>query len=180
VRADGFVGSLQCAGNLLPLTGYCNKMLGWYLDDAPRSEMRTRNSSHATRRTQLDSLGRRPRFSRLPDLECVRLRLLLSVCLCPRPCPCPCQVTYLEIYNEHLRDLLDHRFAFNKQMDIKNDPETGLPQVSNLIAMDVLDADVVYSLLARANKARATAATESNLRSSRSHGVFTVRWERVC
>jgi hypothetical protein len=47
-------------------------------------------------------------------------------------------------------------------MDIKTDGRTGMPHVSNLITMDVLDANVVYSLLARANKARVTAATEAN------------------
>jgi len=85
------------------------------------------------------------------------------------------QVSYLEIYNEHFRDLLDHRFAFNKQMDIKTDARTGLPHVTNLMTMDVLDANAVYSLLARANKARTTAATESNLRSSRSHAMFALK-----
>jgi kinesin family member C1 len=85
------------------------------------------------------------------------------------------QVSYLEIYNEQFRDLLDHRFAFNKQMEIKGDGKNGMPYVTNLITMNVLDADVVYSLLARANKVRSTAATENNLRSSRSHAVFTLK-----
>ena len=53
-------------------------------------------------------------------------------------------MSYLEIYNENFRDLLDHRFAFNKQMEIKSDPRSGLPYVSNLISMNVLDANVVY------------------------------------
>jgi hypothetical protein len=47
-------------------------------------------------------------------------------------------------------------------MDIKTDGRTGMPHVSNLITMDVLDANVVYSLVSRANKARVTAATEAN------------------
>ena len=37
------------------------------------------------------------------------------------------QVSYLEIYNEQFRDLLDHRFAFNKQMEIKGHGKNGMP-----------------------------------------------------
>jgi kinesin family protein C1 len=43
----------------------------------------------------------------------------------------------------------------------------------------VLDSKVVGSLLRRACKARATAATESNERSSRSHCVFTLKVKGV-
>ncbi|EKX34527.1 hypothetical protein GUITHDRAFT_158802 [Guillardia theta CCMP2712] len=59
------------------------------------------------------------------------------------------QVSHVEIYNEAFRDLLDNRYGFDKQ--------------------------VVYNLLRRANRARATAATEGNERSSRSHAIFTMR-----
>lgn len=52
------------------------------------------------------------------------------------------QVSFLEIYNEGLRDLLDNRYGFDKKMDIKTDPGTGMTHVSNLITMEVLDCNV--------------------------------------
>jgi kinesin family protein C1 len=85
------------------------------------------------------------------------------------------QVSFLEIYNEGLRDLLDNRPGLEKKMEIMTDPATGMTYVTNLITMEVLDCKVVESLLRRASKARATAATECNERSSRSHSIFTMK-----
>jgi hypothetical protein len=51
----------------------------------------------------------------------------------------------------------------------------GLRTCITLSILQVLDSKVVGSLLRRACKARATAATESNERSSRSHSVFTLK-----
>ena len=85
------------------------------------------------------------------------------------------QVSYLEIYNENFRDLLDHRLASPKQMEVALDAQTGLQEVTGLICMDVLDASAVFRLLDYADKIRVTAATNSNQHSSRSHAVFTLK-----
>ncbi|XP_078591975.1 kinesin-like protein KIFC1 isoform X2 [Branchiostoma floridae x Branchiostoma japonicum] len=85
--------------------------------------------------------------------------------------------SFLEIYNESLRDLLDSKQ--DKKMDIKlkdgrssKDNKTNDVYVSNQVVVDVNSEAEVYPLLKKANKHRAVAATKCNDRSSRSHSVF--------
>ncbi|KAI8479893.1 Kinesin-like protein kifc1 [Branchiostoma belcheri] len=88
--------------------------------------------------------------------------------------------SFLEIYNESLRDLLDSKS--DKKMDIKmkdnrgsKDNKTNDVHVTNQVVVDVNSEDEVYPLLKKANKHRAVAATKCNDRSSRSHSVFQLR-----
>lgn len=79
-------------------------------------------------------------------------------------------VTFLEIYNEQLFDLLTND---SKEMEIrmvsaKNPTEI---YVSNITEVVVEDADHLRQLMALAKSNRATASTAGNERSSRSHAV---------
>lgn len=82
-------------------------------------------------------------------------------------------VSYLEIYNEAIRDLLE---PANAKSDIKLDikHENGVSSVTNLTTEQVDSPEEVMSLLRRAAKNRSVASTNMNERSSRSHSVFTL------
>lgn len=84
---------------------------------------------------------------------------------------------YLEIYNETIRDLLCASNKSKKNINYKiqhNDVEQST-NVSNLSYVPVTSSGQVHDLLNRAAKNRATAKTEMNERSSRSHSVFQLR-----
>lgn len=86
------------------------------------------------------------------------------------------QASFLEIYNEEVRDLL----AVDKDLkyDIKMTDSKGSDLlVTNLRIEDVTTEAQVASLLRRAGKTRAQAKTLCNERSSRSHSVFILRIE---
>lgn len=83
-------------------------------------------------------------------------------------------VSFLEIYNEVLYDLLSNE---QKEMDIRMvNPKT--PQeifVSNLTEFSVEGAADLRELIELANSHRATASTVGNERSSRSHAVTQIK-----
>ncbi len=82
------------------------------------------------------------------------------------------RMSYLEIYNEHLRDLLTVR---SEALDIAEDPSRGVI-VPGLSEKEVTTASQVGSLLRQGQMRRSTAPTGANEVSSRSHAViiFTV------
>lgn len=85
------------------------------------------------------------------------------------------EVTYVEIYNESIRDLLrDSEFDDTKH-EIKKDV-SGFTYISDVTVktVDPNDAAQVDAIIERASKFRSTAATGMNDRSSRSHAVFTL------
>ena len=86
------------------------------------------------------------------------------------------KASFLEIYNEEIRDLL----AVEKELkcDIKTAGGKGKElEISNLRLEEVRSQGHVTTLLRRAGKARAQAKTLCNERSSRSHSVFILRLE---
>lgn len=83
--------------------------------------------------------------------------------------------SFLEIYNETVRDLLDPKNANTKKCDVKHDAETGQTTVTNLLVLRVRTPEKVAELLQVASKNRASASTNMNERSSRSHSVFQLR-----
>ncbi|KAI8616798.1 P-loop containing nucleoside triphosphate hydrolase protein [Chytriomyces sp. MP71] len=91
------------------------------------------------------------------------------------------EASFLEIYNETIRDLLlvtNGGKAGNTtqqlaKYEIKH--EGGLTRVTDLTVCPVSTGDEVHALLRRASANRAVAATNSNEHSSRSHSVFTLR-----
>ncbi|KAK4534811.1 hypothetical protein CDCA_CDCA03G0836 [Cyanidium caldarium] len=93
---------------------------------------------------------------------------------------------FLEIYNEHIRDLLakdagtasaapdggDSAGNSGTRYVIKTDPQTGTTFVSDLRLVPVRTPADLQRLLASSARHRATASTLMNERSSRSHSVF--------
>ncbi|KAG2377992.1 hypothetical protein C9374_008614 [Naegleria lovaniensis] len=82
--------------------------------------------------------------------------------------------SFLEIYNETIRDLLDSTNKDNVKYDIKHGKD-GSTTVTGLKYVNVNRPQQVQELLRIASKNRAVAATLSNDRSSRSHSVFTLQ-----
>ncbi|KAJ5900044.1 hypothetical protein N7495_004788 [Penicillium taxi] len=84
---------------------------------------------------------------------------------------CTVEVSYLEIYNERVRDLLNPSNKGN--LKVREHPSTG-PYVEDLAKLVVSSFDEIDNLMDEGNKARTVAATNMNETSSRSHAVFTL------
>eukprot|EP00795_Rhopilema_esculentum_P010786 gene10786-19584_t len=83
------------------------------------------------------------------------------------------EISFFEIYNEKIRDLLTYSPESTKQLRIREHPEQG-PYVQDLSVFTVTGWEDIEGWLAVGNRNRATAATGMNDRSSRSHSVFTI------
>lgn len=81
------------------------------------------------------------------------------------------EVSYLEIYNEKVRDLLNPSTKGN--LKVREHPSTG-PYVEDLAKLVVRSFPEIQQLMDEGNKARTVAATSMNDSSSRSHAVFTL------
>ena len=81
------------------------------------------------------------------------------------------EVSYLEIYNERVRDLLNP--ATKGNLKVREHPSTG-PYVEDLASLVVRSFKEIENLMDEGNKARTVAATNMNETSSRSHAVFTL------
>lgn len=81
------------------------------------------------------------------------------------------EVSYLEIYNERVRDLLNPSNKGN--LRVREHPSTG-PYVEDLAKLVVQSFPEIENLMDEGNKARTVAATNMNETSSRSHAVFTL------
>ncbi|KAM0198146.1 hypothetical protein ACHAPQ_007575 [Fusarium lateritium] len=84
---------------------------------------------------------------------------------------CTVEVSYLEIYNERVRDLLNPSTKGN--LKVREHPSTG-PYVEDLAKLAVNEFQEIEHLMDEGNKARTVAATNMNQTSSRSHAVFTI------
>ncbi|XP_015595698.1 kinesin-like protein KIF18A [Cephus cinctus] len=78
-------------------------------------------------------------------------------------------VSYLEIYNENVQDLLQK----GNPLQIRDDGRSGII-VAGLKVMAIQSADELLALLAKGNKSRTQHPTDANQESSRSHAVFQV------
>ncbi|XP_046864741.1 carboxy-terminal kinesin 2-like [Xenia sp. Carnegie-2017] len=87
------------------------------------------------------------------------------------------QASFLEIYNETIRDLLGNPDSKHeiKQVTTNNGKQVNDVFVTNLKAVAVTSSDQVSSLLRKAYENRSVAATNCNDRSSRSHSVFQLK-----
>lgn len=80
------------------------------------------------------------------------------------------QVSYMEIYNEVINDLLN---PSGKSLNVREDPQKGI-YVHNLSAETVMAAEQVYGLLATGESHRHIGKTNYNAVSSRSHTIFQI------
>ncbi|VDK74837.1 unnamed protein product [Litomosoides sigmodontis] len=83
------------------------------------------------------------------------------------------EVSYLEIYNEKVRDLLDPKKT-SKNLKVREHSVLG-PMVDGLSVLAVSSFEQIASLIEEGNKSRTVAATNMNTESSRSHAVFNIR-----
>ncbi|GAB1601251.1 kinesin-like protein KIF16B isoform X1 [Argonauta hians] len=86
------------------------------------------------------------------------------------------EVSFLEIYNEKVRDLLQKTNADDKGLHtlrVREHPKDG-PYVQDLSKHYVNNYDDIKSLMDYGNEKRTTAATNMNDVSSRSHAIFTI------
>ncbi|BES87666.1 Kinesin protein 1B [Nesidiocoris tenuis] len=82
------------------------------------------------------------------------------------------EVSYMEIYNEKVHDLLDPKP--NKQSLKVREHSVFGPYVDGLSQLAVSSFTDIDNLMAEGNKSRTVAATNMNSESSRSHAVFSV------
>ncbi|XP_075040606.1 chromosome-associated kinesin KIF4A [Mixophyes fleayi] len=83
-------------------------------------------------------------------------------------------VSYLEIYNEDILDLLySSRDKTTPPISIREDPKEGI-KICGLTERDVKSALDMISCLEQGNSSRTVASTAMNSQSSRSHAIFTI------
>ena len=88
------------------------------------------------------------------------------------------QTSFIEIYNDTIRDLLFEETADGKpepKHAVFTDAATKQDLVSNLITETVTSDEQVFAQLRIANEKRASASTAMNARSSRSHSIFRIQ-----
>ncbi|XP_028322542.1 kinesin family member 4 [Gouania willdenowi] len=85
-------------------------------------------------------------------------------------------VSYLEIYNEDILDLLCSS-KDKSALSIREDPKDGI-KIVGLTEKQVFSAQEMVGCLERGNSARTVGSTAMNSASSRSHAIFTVTVEQ--
>lgn len=87
------------------------------------------------------------------------------------------KVSYLEIYNEDILDLLSPSRERSSQISIREDPKEGI-KIIGLTERDVACAQDTVLCLEQGNNSRTVASTAMNSQSSRSHAIFTISVEQ--
>ncbi|XP_021172076.2 kinesin-like protein KIF13A isoform X4 [Fundulus heteroclitus] len=82
------------------------------------------------------------------------------------------EVSYMEIYNEKVRDLLDPKGS-RQSLKVREHKVLG-PYVDGLSQLAVTNFEDIEVLMSEGNKSRTVAATNMNEESSRSHAVFSI------
>lgn len=85
-------------------------------------------------------------------------------------------VSYLEVYNEQIYDLIGPAAPQRQPLAIREDSAKGVVVVSGLPEVEVQDTAQVLDLLRLGNRNRKTESTAANQVSSRSHAVLQVRF----
>ena len=86
------------------------------------------------------------------------------------------EVSYLEIYNERVKDLLQKGSTHN--LKVREHPTTG-PYVQDLSKHLVGEYRDILRLMEQGNDLRTTASTNMNDTSSRSHAIFTITFAQA-
>lgn len=84
------------------------------------------------------------------------------------------RVSYMEIYNEEVRDLLGKEL--NKSLEVKERTDIGV-FVKDLSGFVVNNAADLENIMKLGNRNRAVGATKMNTESSRSHAIFSITVE---
>lgn len=84
------------------------------------------------------------------------------------------RVSYLEIYNEEVRDLLGKDQM--QRLEVKERPDVGV-YIKDLSGYVVNNADGMDTIMTHGHKNRSVGATNMNEHSSRSHAIFTITIE---
>lgn len=88
------------------------------------------------------------------------------------------EVSYLEIYNERVRDLLRRKSTQTYNLRVREHPQDG-PYVEDLSKHLVQNYSDVEELMEAGNINRTTASTDMNDVSSRSHAIFTINFTQA-
>lgn len=88
------------------------------------------------------------------------------------------RVSYFEVYNEHVRDLLVPRTDPPYYLKIRESPTDG-PYVKDLTDVPVRSFSEIMRLMRKGDASRTTASTKMNDTSSRSHAVFTIMLKQI-
>ncbi len=82
--------------------------------------------------------------------------------------------SYLEIYNEDIRDLLNSKQNLDHKLELKEDPNKGGVYVKDLTCCIVKSIPEIEKLMTYGTSQRKTGETAMNKDSSRSHSIFTI------
>ena len=88
------------------------------------------------------------------------------------------RVSYFEVYNEHVRDLLVPRTDPPYYLKIRESPSEG-PYIKDLTDQPVRNYNDIVRLMQKGDMSRTTASTKMNDTSSRSHAVFTIMLKQI-
>jgi kinesin family protein 18/19 len=80
------------------------------------------------------------------------------------------KISYVEIYNEAIRDLLTPNSGY---LELRDDPVKGVV-IAGVTEFSVESTEQIINLLTTGNKRRTTEATNANQTSSRSHAIFQI------
>ena len=84
-------------------------------------------------------------------------------------------ITYVEIYNEMIRDLLVPTSGY---LELRDDSDKGI-QIAGITEFKAESTEQVMNLLLIGNKRRTTESTNANQTSSRSHAVFQINVQKT-
>uniref|UniRef100_A0A3Q3KUK5 Kinesin-like protein n=1 Tax=Mastacembelus armatus TaxID=205130 RepID=A0A3Q3KUK5_9TELE len=86
------------------------------------------------------------------------------------------RASYLEIYREEIRDLLNPNHANARALELRENPETGVyvRDLTSCVCKSIKEIEEVMNV---GNQARAVGATDMNEHSSRSHALFLITVE---
>lgn len=88
------------------------------------------------------------------------------------------RVSYFEVYNEHVRDLLVPRTDPPHYLRIRESPSEG-PYIKDLTEVTVRNYADLMKHMRKGDVSRTTASTKMNDTSSRSHAVFTITLKQI-
>ncbi|XP_068609635.1 kinesin-like protein KIF3C [Brachionichthys hirsutus] len=86
------------------------------------------------------------------------------------------RASYLEIYREEIRDLLDPKHGNARALELRESPESGVyvPDLTSCVCKSIKEIEEAMNI---GNQARAVGATDMNEHSSRSHALFLITVE---